>query len=740
MSDYVVVDRTPLLDALAKMDANARRIVFVVSSSGTLLGSLSDGDVRRWLIHHTGDVANATALDARHAEPIAVTGTSRQALPSLFRRGVHAVPMLDGKGRIEAVAFNEASRVQVGRHEVGEGVRTLVVAEIGNNHNGDLSLAREMVASAKEQGADAVKFQHRRLEHLYRQTDRCRTEDLAAEYTVDLVRRFSLAPRDMERLISYCRSIDIDPLCTPWDTESLKDLLSWGVPAIKIASADLTNHPLVREAADANSPLIVSTGMSTEAEISATIALLEQAECPYILLHCQSTYPAAYANVNLRYLQRLKQLTDAPVGYSGHERGYHVALAAVAMGANLVEKHFTFDRSAEGVDHKVSLLPKEFGSMITELREIEESLGSESPRGISAGEFMNRANLAKSLVAIRDLPKGHVLMESDLDARSPGRGIQPNRLGEVAGATLQNAVLSGDFILESDIRPLKSTPRAYSFRRPWGIPVRYHDFQRLTRHVIPSFVEFHFSYKDLDVDVDSALPPQIAAGYACHVPDLFAGDFILDLASPDRETSERSIRELQRCIDVTRSLRPRFSQEDDPILVCTMGGFTMDGHTAETARAGAYERILEALKSVDSSGVRLLPQTLPPFPWLMGGQRYHNLFLDPRDTAAFAEGAGLELCLDVSHTQLAATFLGIDMQEAVQILAPISAHVHLADAKGVDGEGAQLGTGDLDIPKTCALLNQLCPNASFIPEIWQGHVNDGEEFWVALDLLEGCLV
>ncbi|WP_313955538.1 TIM barrel protein [Kocuria palustris] len=174
-------------------------------------------------------------------------------------------------------------------------------------------------------------------------------------------------------------------------------------------------------------------------------------------------------------------------------------------------------------------------------------------------------------------------------------------------------------------------------------------------------------------------------------------------------------------------------------MVVTMGGFTTDGHLPPERRADKYQRIADALRRLDASGVRLAAQTLPPFPWLMGGQQFHNLFLDPADTADFARSTGTDLCLDISHTRLAATFLGLSFAEAVETLAPLSCHLHLVDGTGVDGEGVQVGEGDVDWPVLAEQLDRLAPGVGFIPEIWQGHVDGGAGFWTALERLEPLL-
>lgn len=734
---FVVYGEDPVLRALEKITANRARIVFVVTEHGHLVGSLSDGDVRRWIAAQPEvDLSRPCAEVANtHAVSAPATATPAEVRP-LFTEAVDHVPLLDERGHLVAVAVNRSDTFRVGRHDVGRGHPTFLIAEIGINHNGSVDLAKELVDLAHGAGADAVKFQLRDMAALYRGGSGSEGEDLGPQYTLDLLSRFNLPAERLFEVFDHAKAVGVDVMCTPWDAPSVDALVEYGVPALKIASADLTNHTLLTHAAASGTPLVVSTGMSTEAEIRESVALLRATGTPYALLHCQSTYPAPFKDVNLRYLTRLAELGDCPVGYSGHERGFHVPVAAVALGATIVEKHFTVDRGMEGNDHKVSLLPGEFAEMVQRVRELEEALGSSEPRAVSTGEMMNRVNLAKSLVAARDIAPGEVIDRAAVDVKSPGRGLQPNALDRLVGRTANRGLVAGDFFYASDLSGAVPKGRDFTFRRPWGLPVRYHDVEPLTADCTPDFLEFHFSYKDLEIDPASVLRERMPMGYACHAPDLFAGDFLLNLASEDDAHWERSVEELQRVIDLTRSMRQWFTTDVDPVVISSVGGFTSDRHVSPDEIPDMYARVAAGLDRVDDSGVRLACQTLPPFPWYMGGQLYCNLFVRASDTAEFAQRYGRRLCLDVSHSKLAATFLGQPFSEAVALLAPHAEHLHLVDAEGVDGEGVQVGDGEVDWAVLAEQLDALAPGVSFIPEIWQGHVNHGEGFWVALERLE----
>ena len=205
-------------------------------------------------------------------------------------------------------------------------------------------------------------------------------------------------------------------------------LEDYGMQAYKLASADLTNHELLDAIARTGKPLICSTGMSSESEISAAVRKLKQLDAKYVLLHCNSTYPAPFKDIHLNYLDRLSQIGNCLVGYSGHERGIAVAIAAVAKGAKVIEKHFTLDRTMEGNDHRVSLLPAEFKEMEQGIREVEQALGSNAQRRVTQGEMMNREILAKSLIIDCDLAKGEIIREDMIKVKSPGKGLQPYKL------------------------------------------------------------------------------------------------------------------------------------------------------------------------------------------------------------------------------------------------------------------------------------------------------------------------
>ncbi|MBR1324527.1 N-acetylneuraminate synthase family protein [Bradyrhizobium ottawaense] len=628
--------------------------------------------------------------------------------------------------------------VRIGNRLLADGEPCYVIAEIGNNHNGDFDRAIALVDAAVAAGADCAKFQMRKLDEVYRASSLSgKDDDLAVEYTLDLLRRFELPTAQQKKIAEYCAAKGIQYLCTPWDASSVAVLEGFGVQAYKVASADLTNLPLLARLAATGKALIVSTGMSTSDEIKAAAKFLDERNAGYVLLHCQSTYPAALHNIHLRFMETLREIHPV-VGYSGHERGIAVSTAAVALGAVVIERHITLDREMEGPDHAASLEPEEFKGLVSGIREVEAARGEKrAERALSQGELINRENLAKSLVAARDLSAGTVISEADIAVKSPGQGLSPLKMPALLGRKLTRTMAADDYFFQSDLDEGAAKARRYRFDRPWGVPVRYHDAERFLEVCQPDIIEFHLSYSDMERDPAAYLSGTYDLGFVVHAPELFAGSKLMDLATPDEALRRYSLEQTQAVIDITRGLKKYFPKTKRPPIVANIGGFTMDEPLPPEEKAERYRIFAQSLTELDMDGVELTPQTMAPFPWHFGGQRHQNIFIFPDESAAFCAKHNLRMCVDISHTKLAANHFGFDFAKGLAQLGPHTAHLHFGDAKGLDGEGLQIGEGEIDFDDIGQVLRKHAPGASFIPEIWQGHKNMGEGFWTALERLEG---
>ena len=314
--------------------------------------------------------------------------------------------------------------------------KVLIIAEAGVNHNGSLELAKKLVDAAKECGADIVKFQTAKLESLVSKSApmaEYQKNNIGQEKSQsDMLKDLLLAFEDFVELKKYCEEIEIEFLSTPFDIESiyfLKDMVRlWKVP-----SGEITNLPYLVEIGKTKMPVILSTGMCEIEEVEAAVEILFKNGTEDItLLHCNTQYPTPYEDVNLRAMNRLKEKFGVKVGYSDHTKGIEVPIAAVAMGATVIEKHFTLDRNMEGPDHKASLEPGELKQMIQSIRNIECALGDEDKKP-SASEKPNIKVARKSIVAARKIQAGEIFSEENLTTKRPGNGISPMKWYEVIG-------------------------------------------------------------------------------------------------------------------------------------------------------------------------------------------------------------------------------------------------------------------------------------------------------------------
>ena len=317
--------------------------------------------------------------------------------------------------------------------------RTLIIAEAGVNHNGDLDMARKLIDVATEAGADLVKFQTFSADRLV--TDTAKKADYQSQSSVinesqhDMLLHLELTSEMHQQLIAHCAVQNIGFFSTGFDRESVDLLVSLGQNRFKIPSGEITNLPFLRHIGRFGKPLIMSTGMATLGEIEAAIDVLEQAGTPranMTVLHCTTEYPTSMADVNLRAMQSIHHAFGVEVGYSDHTLGIEVAVAAVALGASVIEKHFTLDRNLPGPDHKASLEPSELKAMVSAIRNIELALGDGIKR-LTASEAKNKPIARKSLVAIQSIKAGELFTEQNITAKRPGSGISPMHWDEVVG-------------------------------------------------------------------------------------------------------------------------------------------------------------------------------------------------------------------------------------------------------------------------------------------------------------------
>jgi sialic acid synthase SpsE len=612
--------------------------------------------------------------------------------------------------------------------------KVYIISEIGNNHNGSIDAAIDLIDKSIDCGVDSVKFQIRDANSLYRKRKNFTSEDLGAEYIKDLLSKVELTVDEHIEIRKYCAEKNISYICTPWDEQSVDTLSEFNVAAIKIASADLTNPKLILKAASLNKPIIISTGMSYEHEILRTVKLLNNINAEFIILHCNSAYPAPIDDIHLNYIKKLKTFHPI-VGYSGHERGISISLAAVAIGASVIERHITTDRLLEGPDHLSSLIPSEFSNLVNGIRELEVALPSNSTqRIISQGELLNRENLAKSVIAAIDIKKGDLFDYNNLRIASPGQGLAPYELENLIGKFAIRNIDSGEFLYQSDLTQNERVLSSLNFENTWGIPVRYHDYKIFKDKFNPNLIEFHFSFSDLNLNVDDYLTECLAKKLIIHAPDIFENSSVLDLMAETDLLLNQSIFNIEKLIDVSHKILKYFPNCDNAYIVANVGGISNDAPLDINYRSVLYERFFDTFNKINWGKTILIPQNLTPFPWIFGGQRHVNVFMMPDELVNFAITTNIKLCIDMSHLQMTCNHFNLDFKDSFTKLLPFAEHIHICDALGNKGEGVEIGKGDIPWKEVWPLIknNQ---RLSFIPEVWQGHKDHGLGFIKALEYL-----
>ncbi len=341
--------------------------------------------------------------------------------------------------------------VRFGTTEVGPGHPAYIAAEVGSNHNGDMDLCRRLIDAAAEAGAHAVKFQSWTEKSLIAKEEYDRNTDYTDKKKHfgslrEMVKAYQFTPDQHLEASEYCKKKNIAFCSSVFSTEEVDLLDKLDVPFIKIASMDIVNPPLLKYTARTGRPLVISTGMATLAEIEQAVEIVRgEGNDQIVLLHCISIYPPEYDTIHLRNMEMLRQAFNVPVGFSDHSLGTAIPLAAITLGACMIEKHFTLDKDMPGWDHAISADTGEMRTIVEEGKNIFTALGS-SRRIVSEAEIEKRKKFRRSLVASRPLQKGHVLSEEDFGAKRPGTGISPTELSYVVGRTLTRDVGADEVI------------------------------------------------------------------------------------------------------------------------------------------------------------------------------------------------------------------------------------------------------------------------------------------------------
>jgi sialic acid synthase SpsE/endonuclease IV len=607
-----------------------------------------------------------------------------------------------------------------------------VVAEIGINHNGRLETALTLIEKAAEAGVDAVKFQKRNLEKIYTRAilDDPNSQEWGMSYLLPQLKELELSTDNYHRIVEKCKALNLELIITPFDEQSADFVNTLPVAAVKIASADLVNYPLVKKCSGFGKPLLISTGMWSQPEITACAqwfaAHLDTQQ--YALMLANSTYPSSYEDLGLPVLSWLKGLAPSHVvGYSGHERGIFVPIAAVAYGARVIEKHITLDPSQKGPDHKASLTPGDFKTLVSNIRDIQKAI--EPRKQVNQAEILAREVFAKSAIALKDLPAGTALQRSHFQFKSPGKGLFPHEVDTYIGRELKRPIATDmpiskfDFQDDLEIHEWK-LPK---FTREWGVKCRVHDYEQYVQ-CRPPLIEFHMTYDDLAKDIAKVNKD---VRLVVHAPE-FCNKQLLDICTDNASVVDMTLDVLQKTVDYTRRLAVRFPSKK-PKIVAHLGGMSLN--KLDNPFDVMLERAIrnfEKLK-INPGEMDFLPECLPSNPAYFGGYWHQYGFMRAEDMKSFCDHFGLKMCFDTSHAAIYCHQYGIDLLDYARTIKPIVSHVHIADSKGLYGEGLQIGEGDVPFGKLFALLKDI--DFTWVPEPWSGHLHKGQGFYTSLQKL-----
>ena len=622
--------------------------------------------------------------------------------------------------------------VKVGSRLIGSTFPTYVIAEIGINHNGSLDRAKKLIDVAAEAGCDAVKLQKRKLSDLYTREvlENPNRFEEGYRYFIPILQETELGREEYDELVRYSRSKGLEFLCTAFDEASVDFLEPYHLPAFKVASADFTNFILLQKLTEKKRPLLLSTGMATQEEIDGVSGFLFKRNVQYALLHCVSAYPAPPEDAHLNFIQTMRERYGVPVGYSGHEVGFEVTLAAVAAGACLVERHITLDRRMEGPDHTSSLEPADLKEMVRRVRLIDRAMGS-SFKVLSRGVIRTQEILSKSLVATQKIEPGTQIQRQMVAAKAPGKGLSPFYLHELIGRKVRRAIQEGEYFKPEDLEDSDISRKVPGFETRWGFKGRFHDLDSYLKFQ-PKLVEIHLNDRDVEYPFEEAHgSKRYPFALYLHCPTYWFRS-VLNLASEDEAQRREHIGVAQRVIDLARRLGPFF--EGTPTVIIHLGGMdVVQIKEVDHLKELAYR----SMKSLNWDGVNFLPENMPPRPWYFSGQWFDNIFCSAEEMLEVCRLFHLKICLDLSHAKLFTNYSGTDYWEYLEKLAPVTSHLHVSDAYGLDGEGVQIGEGEIDFAKAFATLEAHgdLKTMSWTPEIWQGHLHHNQGFLTALERL-----
>ena len=598
-----------------------------------------------------------------------------------------------------------------------------IIAEIGINHNGSEEVARALIDAAANAGAWGVKFQYRNLANAYADDAR----ELGDEMLQKEIRRNYLAPEVIVRLSRHATNVGIMPGISFFTPDDIADFGNdIGIfDFFKIPSVEFTNLALIKRIEALGKYNLISTGAYTEAAITRMLKQLDRSR--WVPLHCISNYPVGLPNPKLGYITHLRALWGGDVGYSSHDEYWETCLLALHLGAAVIERHITFDKAGDGLDHSSSSTPDEFAKLARYAQNLPLILAGDGPRVPNQGELLNLQNLGRSYYAKGEIAAGKAVTEADMVLRAPRTGLGQEEIGAFLGRTAVRKVTGGGVIDRSVFeKPIALSDDAIAFARAkkLSIPVRFHDLAGIEARIPLGNYEFHLSFGDIERTID-VKTLNSTNHYSVHLPDYVSPTQLMDPFSPAADQRAASLRVLERTVAFAKAL-----QDHTGAKTPVVGSFSVVHKNLDEF----FQRHAELLAGYRAQGVDILPQWLPPIAWYFGGAVRLEAMNNLADIDHI-KALKLPICMDICHLCMGDKVFDFAAADVVRELAPYTGHVHIADAIGYDGEGVRFGEGDPE--NRAALMAALAMDCVKVIEVWQGHLHGGAGFVQAvMDLKE----
>jgi sialic acid synthase SpsE len=596
-----------------------------------------------------------------------------------------------------------------------------LVAEIGINHNGQCKVAEELIQAAALSGAGGIKFQYRNLMNAYADGPK----EIGDEILLKEITKNYLSPDEIMMLVEYANKLKIKTGISFFEESDLDD---FGKEIsvfdfFKAPSVELTNTNLINRMLRLGKPVYLSLGCQSEYSIEHSFGSFESDN--WIAMHCVSNYPVSLHNAKLGYLRHMAKKWRRPFGYSSHDDNWEACLIAMVLGATVIERHITFDKQAQGLDHSTSSTPDEFSKMSLFAENFGLILSGDGPRVPNQGEMLNLQNLGRSYYAKSNIEPGEKITLSKLIFRSPRIGFGKIEMEQFIGSAPIVPIMAGAVVNHSAFIKTNGVPEAaieYARSKTIGIPVRLHDIAAMENKFPVGAYEFHLSFGEV-LGTLAADQFNREHKFSIHLPDYINSTQLMDPFSTDRMQAKDSQHILERTVDFAMALQERTGR---PVPI--VGSFSV----VHNDLSQFYEQHAALLLSYQERGISILPQWLPPIAWYFGGSVKLNALNQERDVE-YIQRYRLPICMDVCHLFMGDSLHHFGAQSIIESLRPYISHVHIADAKGIDGEGMHFGEGD---PVNLPIIESIIGiDGMKVIEVWQGHLDDGAGFGKALTSL-----